>query len=267
MPEARDTITKVQEALSSCQDHHIEPSLPLQFAILDVSGSSHKSVMTWMDHKTQKWESDVQIVEGSPQIAELAAVVRAFEKFKDKPFNLVTDSVYVASIAMRAEHALLKEVSNPNLYHLISTLIHLISHRKQPYDIMHVRSHTNLPDAIAEGNRKADALAMSAETANIPDIFTQAKLSHAFYHQNVPALVKMFRLSKDQARAIVATCLNCQNYQIPSMVWWFQADFGRNPPTGPPSPPPTGSGKKISSERSGKNLFIKQAKHSQHNTR
>ncbi|KAF4787805.1 hypothetical protein TURU_167209 [Turdus rufiventris] len=36
-----------------------------------------------------------------PQIAELAAVVRAFEKFKDEPFepfNLVTDSAYVAGL-------------------------------------------------------------------------------------------------------------------------------------------------------------------------
>ncbi|NWV78768.1 POK19 protein, partial [Dasyornis broadbenti] len=58
---------------------------------------------------------------------------------------------------------------------------------------------------------------MSADTAKIPDIFPQAKLSHAFYHQNVPALIRMFKVSKDQARAIVATCPNCQNYQIPSI--------------------------------------------------
>ena len=53
----------------------------------------------------------------SPQIAELAAVVRAFEKFKDEPFepfNLVTDSAYVAGMATRAEHAFIKEVSNSN---------------------------------------------------------------------------------------------------------------------------------------------------------
>ncbi|NWY42467.1 POK19 protein, partial [Sylvia atricapilla] len=58
---------------------------------------------------------------------------------------------------------------------------------------------------------------MPAEIVNVPDIFAQAKLSHTFYHQNVPALIRMFKLSKDQARAIVATCPNCQNYQIPSM--------------------------------------------------
>ncbi|NWR26046.1 POK11 protein, partial [Emberiza fucata] len=203
---------------------HLTPKLfqsrkPLKALTIftDGLGSSHKSVMTWKDPQTQKWESDIQIVEGSPQIAELAAVVRAFEKFKNEPFNLVIDLAYVAGIAMRPEHALLKEVSNPKLYQLISKLIHLISHRKQAYHIMHVRSYTDLPGFIAEGNRKADALAMVVETANVPIIFAQAKLSHAFFHQNVPALRRMFKLSKDQAKAIVATCPNFQNYQIPSM--------------------------------------------------
>ncbi|TRZ06919.1 hypothetical protein HGM15179_020189 [Zosterops borbonicus] len=45
----------------------------------DGSGGFHKSVMTWKNPDTQEWESDVQIVQGSPQIAELAPVVRAFE--------------------------------------------------------------------------------------------------------------------------------------------------------------------------------------------
>ena len=183
----------------------------------DGSGSSHKSVMTWKDPKTQKWESDVQIVDGSPQIAELAAIIRAFDKFKDEPFNLVTDSAYVADIAMRAEHAFIKEVSNPQLCQLISELTQSISSRKQPYHVMHVRSHTDLPGFITEGNRKANALAIPAQSANVPDIFAQAKMSHAFFHQNVPALIRMFKLSKDQAKAIVATCPSCQNYQIPSM--------------------------------------------------
>ncbi|NXH89092.1 POK19 protein, partial [Edolisoma coerulescens] len=59
--------------------------------------------------------------------------------------------------------------------------------------------------------------------ANLPDVFQQAKLSHALFHQNVPALVRMFNLKKDQARAIVVTCPNCQPLQLPSM------DTGINP--------------------------------------
>ncbi|RMC22118.1 hypothetical protein DUI87_02991 [Hirundo rustica rustica] len=80
----------------------------------DVSGRSHKSVMTWKDSQTQHWEADVAEVEGSPQVAELAAVVRAFERFPE-PFSLVTDSTYVAGVVSRADHAILQEVSNTTL--------------------------------------------------------------------------------------------------------------------------------------------------------
>ncbi|RMC21110.1 hypothetical protein DUI87_01967 [Hirundo rustica rustica] len=155
----------------------------------DASGRSHKSVMTWKDPQTQQWEADIAEVEGSPQVAELAAVVRAFERFPE-PFNLVTDSAYVAGVVSRADQAILQEVSNIALYDLLSKLVRLVSHREQPYFVMHTRSHTDLPGFIAEGNRKADALAAPAEMAPLPNIFMQAKLSHQLFHQNAPGLVR-----------------------------------------------------------------------------
>lgn len=161
----------------------------------DGSGSSHKSVVTWKDPRMQKWESDIQVVVGSLQIAEVAAVVRAFEKFQPS-FNLVTDLEYVAGIVMRAEHSAVREISNPNMFHLVSKLVKLTSHRKQPLQphVMHVRSHTELPGAIAEGKRRADMLHMSVEIPQLPNVFEQAKTSNNFYHQKMPAFVSMFHL-------------------------------------------------------------------------
>ncbi|KAF4792047.1 hypothetical protein TURU_124700 [Turdus rufiventris] len=115
----------------------------------DASGASHKSVMTWRNPHTQHWEADVEFVEGSPQVAELAAVVRAFEKFSE-PINLVTDSAYVAEVVSRAEQAVLKDIKNEQLFRFLSKLIYLISHREHPFYVMHVRSHTNLAGEIAE---------------------------------------------------------------------------------------------------------------------
>ncbi|RMC21981.1 hypothetical protein DUI87_02852 [Hirundo rustica rustica] len=183
----------------------------------DASGASHKSVMTWRNPQTQRWEADVEFVEGSPQVAELAAVVRAFEKFLE-PINLVTDSAYVAGVVSRAEQAVLKETDNEHLFRLLSKLIYLISHQEHPFYVMHVRSHTDLPSEIAEGNRQADSLAAPVKNARLPDIFQQAKLSHQQYHQNVPGLIHQFQLPRSQARAIVATCPNCQVQAMPSMV-------------------------------------------------
>ncbi|TRZ08546.1 hypothetical protein HGM15179_018559 [Zosterops borbonicus] len=182
----------------------------------DVSGGSHKSVMTWRDPQTQRWESDIAEVKGSPQVAELAAVVRAFERFSE-PFNLVTDSAYVAGVVSRAENSVLQEVSNVALFELLSKLVKLISCREQPFYVMHTWSHTDLPGFIAEGNRRADALAAPAAVAPVPDIFQQARISHQLFHQNAPGLVRQFHISRDQAKAIVATCPSCQRHAVPTM--------------------------------------------------
>ncbi|NWW25040.1 POK19 protein, partial [Falcunculus frontatus] len=182
----------------------------------DGSGASGKSVITWQDTTTQKWESDVEVVKGSPQVAELAAIIRAFDRFSE-PFNLVTDSAYVAGVVSRAKGAWLLETNNPKIHLLLSKLVKLVFHRKQPFFVMHVRSHTDLPGFISKRNRMADVLAEAVHVANLPDVFQQAKLSHALFHQNVPALIRMINLRKDQAKAIAATCPNCQPLQIPSM--------------------------------------------------
>ncbi|NXR55289.1 POK10 protein, partial [Hippolais icterina] len=60
----------------------------------DGSGKTHKSVIVWKDSETGTWQSGIAVVERSPQIVELAAVVRVFKKF-NTPFNLITDSAYV----------------------------------------------------------------------------------------------------------------------------------------------------------------------------
>ncbi|RMC18974.1 hypothetical protein DUI87_03573 [Hirundo rustica rustica] len=89
----------------------VQSRRPLKAVFTDASGTSHKSVITWTNPQTQQWEKDLVEVEGSPQVAELAAVVRAFEKFPE-PFSLVRDLAYVAGVVSRAEQAVLSEVSN-----------------------------------------------------------------------------------------------------------------------------------------------------------
>lgn len=120
-------------------------------------------------------KSDVQVVEGYPQISELEAIVRAFKKFRNQPFRLITDSAYVAEIAMRAKQAFLKEVSTQNLYILLSKFVYLISHRKQQFHVIHVRSRTDFPGVIAEGNRRADTLEMPLEVRTCLTPFNRQK--------------------------------------------------------------------------------------------
>ncbi|KAF4804111.1 hypothetical protein TURU_010622 [Turdus rufiventris] len=183
---------------------------------IDASGASHKSVMTWRNPQTQHWEADVEFAEGSPQVAKLNAVVRAFEKFSE-PINLVTDSAYVAGVVSRVEQAVLKDIENEQLFRFLSKLIYLISQREHLFYVMHVRSHTDLPGEIAEGNPQADSLPILAEKARLPHIFQEAKLSHQQYHQNVSVLIHQFQLTQSQAQATVATCPSCQLQAMPSL--------------------------------------------------
>ncbi|OWK51706.1 Pol polyprotein [Lonchura striata] len=208
--------SEIQFTLSTKQIQSKKPLKALT-VFTDASGGSHKSVVTWKDPQTQQWEADVVEVEGSPQVAELAAAVRAFERFSE-PFNLVTDSAYVAGVVSRAQDAILQGVSNDALNRLLSKLIRLVSHREQPFYVMHIRSHTDLPGFLAEGNRRADSLAAApAQLAPLPDKFQQAKISHQLYHQNAPGLVRQFHLTRDQAKAIVATCPSCKSFPLPSV--------------------------------------------------
>lgn len=116
---------------------------------------------------------------------------------------------------MRGEHSVLKEVPNPNLFSVLSKLVKLISHRMQPFHVLHVRSHTELPGAIAKGNRKVDALDTPVKVPSLSSVFEQAKLSHHFYHQNISALVRMCHLLMAQAEAIVGSSASCQSFQVP----------------------------------------------------
>ncbi|KFW80880.1 hypothetical protein N305_01811, partial [Manacus vitellinus] len=147
--------------------------------------------------------------QGSPQIVELSAVVRAFEIFKDEAINIISDLAYVVGTVKRIENSYLKEVSNKRLFNLLKKLLFLICDRNFEYYIVHTRSHTTLPGPVAERNQIADHLAGMAVT---PNLYQQAKISHEFFHQNAWSLQKQFGLKfkSVQAKEILKACPDCQ---------------------------------------------------------
>lgn len=181
-------------------DFHLLPvpkrsDQPLQALTVftDGSGKSHKSVILWWDEHRERWSSDVETVQGSPQIVELSAVVRVFRKWS-APLNIITDSAYVAGIVSRAEASVLRDISHAALFNLLQELIFLLDSRLHPYFIMHVRSHTSLPGFIAEGNRQADLLTLPVQV--LPDRLAQARLSHSFFHQNAAGLTFVIKTKR-----------------------------------------------------------------------
>ncbi|RMC21771.1 hypothetical protein DUI87_02640 [Hirundo rustica rustica] len=179
----------------------------------DGSGKTGKAIVTWQDGS--EWQVLESHEDGSAQLVELRAAVMAFEKFSQEPFNLITDSAYVADIAQRLGCSVLKEVSNPALFDLLKALWCAIQARVHPYYVLHVRSHTKLPGFVAEGNARADKLANPAWAAPQPDVLAQAKASHGFFHQNAHTLQKQFQLMATEAREIVELCDDCHALGAP----------------------------------------------------
>ncbi|NXE07878.1 POK8 protein, partial [Lophotis ruficrista] len=136
---------------------------------------------------------------------ELAVVVRALYKWKDESLNIVSDSAYVVNVIQCAECAMLKEVNNPLLYDQFQQLLSVLHVRDHPHFIVHLRAHTSLPGPVTEGNTRTDAL---TNAALVPNTLMQAKLSHEFYHQNSTALQRQFKLTREQAWAIMRSCQN-----------------------------------------------------------
>ncbi|KFW90853.1 hypothetical protein N336_04945, partial [Phalacrocorax carbo] len=144
---------------------------------------------------------------GSTQIVELAAAVRAFELFSRGPLNIVADSTYVAGIIQRLESAFIQEVDNKPLFDLLLKLVQLLKVRQHFYFVVHIRSHTNLPGPLAEGNATADRFTMAAVS---PQCFEQAKLAHEFFNQNAHSLWKHFSLTTEQIQDIIQAHPDCQ---------------------------------------------------------
>ncbi|KFO59753.1 hypothetical protein N302_09340, partial [Corvus brachyrhynchos] len=152
---------------------------------------------------------------GSAQLVELRAVTMAFQQFSQVPLNLVTDSAYVADMIQCLDCSLLKEVNNAALFSLLKTLWCAIQARVHPYYILHIRSHTNLPGFITEGNARADMLANPAQVGPQPDKIAQAKASHSFFHPSAHTLQKQFHLTPTEARGNVSACADCHGLAAP----------------------------------------------------
>ena len=91
----------------------------------------------------------------SAQRAEIIAMILAFEKVKE-PFNLYTDSRYVAGLFPAIETTMISIRTEIN--DLLNKLKELAQKRKFKYHMAHIRGHTKLPWPLAQGNAIADSI-------------------------------------------------------------------------------------------------------------
>lgn len=180
--------------------------LPPPAALVFTDGSASGQAALIIDDNKESFPTQ----ETSAQRVELVAVITAFKRLKDKPFNLYTDSQYIVKLFPHIETAPLPS-NHSTILALLSKLQVLIQSRECPFFVGHVRAHTMLPGPIHEGNYAADSLtkvvALSTEAA---------QRSHALHHQNASALRFQFHLPREAARAIVRNCSTCPSH-IPAL--------------------------------------------------
>ncbi|NWS05105.1 POK10 protein, partial [Motacilla alba] len=248
-PEAQAAIQKVSEALSTRQAYHTDPSLPLQFVILGNTPRFHGLIFQWdptlkdqllfIEWVFQSHRQHKTIITPQELMAQLITKARSHLR------TLVRYEISYIYLPLKSGELEALFQTNEHLQFALDTYpgqisIHLQKHKlfyewfnlvpkslksRTPLKALTVftdgsgkshKSHTDLPGPVTEGNWRTDLLAMAVKTT-LPDIFNQAKLGHQFFHQNVPALARMFKISREQARAIVGSCPYCQEFALPSM--------------------------------------------------
>lgn len=182
----------------------VTSTTPLKDASLVFSDGSSSGIAAYViDSQSHSIQSPFQ----SAQLVELFAILQVFRVLNNTPFNLYTDSAYIAlSVPLLETVPYIKPSTNAvSLFHHLQSLI---LKRQTPFYIGHLRAHTDLPGPLSQGNTLADKntrLIYSITT----DSITKAKQCHALHHLNAHTLRLLFKITREQARQIVKNCPGC----------------------------------------------------------
>lgn len=146
----------------------------------------------------------------SPQFKELFAVYLVL-KNENGPLNLYSDSVYTVNLLPWLSRSLIKLDGNP-LSPLFIKISNLLQARKAPLFVQHIRSHTDLPGPLTQGNTLADHLASTGAlpVEVSPTILSDAQLLHQNIHVNLKGLHAKFpNVPLAHLRRIIRTCSSC----------------------------------------------------------
>ncbi|NWR81948.1 POK19 protein, partial [Centropus unirufus] len=86
----------------------------------DAGKKSRKAAITWQQFGIWKEHIISGCRADSLQTLELSAVIWVFTNWNDVPINIVSDSLYVVGVVKRMESSMLREVSNKQLFELLS---------------------------------------------------------------------------------------------------------------------------------------------------
>uniref|UniRef100_A0A5F8GC37 Uncharacterized protein n=1 Tax=Monodelphis domestica TaxID=13616 RepID=A0A5F8GC37_MONDO len=147
----------------------------------------------------------------SAQLVELYAALTVFISLPESPFNLYSDSRYVVKSLLRLEATPVIQPTTATFF--LFTKIQQAIRARSPFFIGHIRAHSGLPGPLALGNDLADQYtrlaALAVPTVPSLDPISLATEAHKLHHLNAHTLRLAYKITREQARAIVKGCKNC----------------------------------------------------------
>lgn len=211
---------------------------PIAGAVMVFSDGSSSGIAAFsINGQVTRIQTDLS----SAQLVELTAIIKVFELLIDAPFNLYTDSAYVATSVPLLETVPYIRPST-NASPLFAKLQKLILSRDAPFFIGHIRAHTGLPGPLAKGNDRVDLATQLVASVTPDSPLAAAQRAHELHHLNAHTLRLKFSITREQARQIVRQCQGCLTLLpephnginprglVPGEIW--QMDVTHYPPFG-----------------------------------
>lgn len=155
-----------------------------------TDGSSNGIAAFVLNNHPTSW----QTAYSSAQEVELSAVYEVCLRYNLQPFNLFTDSKYIAHALQYIETVPFISTVNSNIQHLLRSIQSLLQQRTLPCFFGHLRAHTGLPGPLSMGNQIADS-----HTRVFLSQVEAAQQSHALHHQNSNTLRLQFHIPRETA--------------------------------------------------------------------
>ncbi|XP_013374464.1 PREDICTED: endogenous retrovirus group K member 8 Pol protein-like isoform X1 [Chinchilla lanigera] len=208
-PSSR-TLQGLQQ-LPLMRPSHFPSSTPIphsRVAFMDASKTTYAIII---HHPHDYNHPKIQLTRHtfSVQVAELL-VLQVLQHCPDCSINIFSDSQYVVQICHVIPHAVLKQ-KDTILDRALKTLQNTLQHRRHPWYIQHIRSHSGLPGPIAQGNQLADSLvSIQAIPTVLSDLLTQAKALHSRFHLSAKAIHQLLpEVPRATCKHPVRSCTTC----------------------------------------------------------
>lgn len=167
---------------------------PIAGAVMVFSDGSSSGIAAFsINGQVTRIQTDLS----SAQLVELTAIIKVFELLIDAPFNLYTDSAYVATSVPLLETVPYIRPST-NASPLFAKLQRLILSRDAPFFIGHIRAHSGLPGPLAKGNDRVDLATQLVASVTSDSPLAAAQRAHELHHLNAHTLRLKFSITREQ---------------------------------------------------------------------